>query len=145
MTPKGNRYEMLKAALTEFWVPRMPKAYRLVTETTFRIDEDSFLEPDFVFYRKTDGLAKLTPATALLVVEVADSSLEYDLRRKAQLYAVHGVRETWVIDAVKLETHIRRRPLTDGYTEKLTVGSGDTAAPEFAPELAVSLGALELV
>jgi Uma2 family endonuclease len=40
----------------------------------------------------------------LIVVGIADSSLEYDLGRKAQLYARFGVRELWVIDAVRLMT-----------------------------------------
>ncbi len=44
------------------------------------------------------------------MVEVADSSLDYDLKRKTQLYAVHGVREVWVIEAESLTTHVRRSP-----------------------------------
>jgi Uma2 family endonuclease len=49
------------------------------------------------------------------VVEVADSSLGYDLGRKAALYAGFGIAELWVIDAVKLETRIHREPDSIGY------------------------------
>ena len=129
----------------DFWVKRMPDTLRLVPETTFYINDDTFLEPDFVFYRKSDGLVNLKPATALLAVEVSDSSLGYDLGRKSLLYAVHGIRQVWIIDAVKLETHIRRRPGLEGYTEKLLVPPDAELVPDFAAELAVKLGELELV
>ncbi len=145
MSPKGNRHELLKTSLTRLWSKQAPDDIFLAQETTFRLDEDTFLEPDFVFYRKAIGLVNLKPETALLAAEIADSSLGYDLGHKARLYATFGVRELWVIDAVKLETHIHRRPGIEGYQEKLLVPPNAVLAPDFAPQLAVRLGALELV
>jgi Uma2 family endonuclease len=89
----------------------------LALETTFRLDEDAFLEPDFIFYRTSTGLVNLRPENALLTIELSDSSLEYDLGRKARLYVSFGIRELWVVDAVKLVTHIHRRPGIEGYEE----------------------------
>ncbi|MEA2933879.1 MAG: hypothetical protein QOD74_525, partial [Variibacter sp.] len=104
MSPKGNRHELLKAALIEFWVQRIPTNLRLVPETTFRFSPDTYVEPDFVFYPKASGLKRLSADTAQLVVEIGDSSLGYDLGRKAALYASFGIAELWVIDAVHLVT-----------------------------------------
>jgi Uma2 family endonuclease len=87
MSPKGNHHEMVKAALTVYWARKLPADLMLVTETTFRLTADTYLEPDFVFYPKATGIAGLNAATARLVVEIADSSLGYDLGRKALLYA----------------------------------------------------------
>lgn len=145
MSPKGNRHELVKGALNLFWGKWCPDVVRFVQETTFRLNEDTFLEPDFVFYRTADGLVNLNPANALLAVEIADSSLGYDLGRKALLYPNFAIRELWVIDAVKLETHILRRPGREGYEDKTVVASDQTLTPGFAPELAVSLGTLQLV
>ena len=92
-----------------------------------------------------DGLVNLNPANALLAVEIADSSLGYDLGRKALLYANFAIRELWVIDAVKFETHIHRRTGRESYEEKRTVASDGTLGVGFAPELAVSLGTLQLI
>ena len=108
MSPKGNHHEILKAALNHHWVPRLPAHLRLVTETTFRLTADTYLEPDFVFYPKSSGIRGLSAATVPLVVEIADSSLGYDLGRKAGLYASFGIAELWVIDALRLVTHIHR-------------------------------------
>src|SRR3954470_10693844 len=63
MSPKGNQHEILKAALVHYWVPRLPEHLRLVTETTFRLTPDTYLEPDFVFYPKATGIRGLSPAT----------------------------------------------------------------------------------
>ncbi len=84
MSPKGNHHEILKAGLTLYWVPRLPSDFGLVTETTFRLTTDTYLEPDFVFFPKSSGIRGLSATTVKLVVELADSSLGYDLGRKAR-------------------------------------------------------------
>jgi Uma2 family endonuclease len=145
MSPKGNRHELLKAALIEFWVQRIPTNLRLVPETTFRFSPDTYVEPDFVFYPKASGLKRLSADTAQLVVEIGDSSLGYDLGRKAALYASFGIAELWVIDAVHLVTHIHRDPLSAGYRSVIEHGPTQRLAPNAAPELAVILAELELV
>jgi Uma2 family endonuclease len=144
MSPKGNQHEVLKAALNHYWVPRLPEHLRLVTETTFRLTLDTYLEPDFVFYPKATGIRGLSAATVPLVVEIADSSLGYDLGRKSGLYASFGIAELWVIDAVRLVTHIHRDAAPEGYQLVLEAGADQQVAPEVEPALAVVLGHLEL-
>lgn len=144
MSPKGNQHEVLKAALNLYWAKRLPKGLLFVTETTFRLDPDSYLEPDFVFYPAADGIKGLTAATARLVVEVADSSLRYDLGRKASLYAAFGIAELWVIDAVRLETRTHRHPTPTGYSSIQDWPPGQRLIPEVEAALAVTLSELEL-
>jgi Uma2 family endonuclease len=112
--------------------------------TTFRLDEDTYLEPDFVFYPKAEGLKGLSAATARLVVEISDSSLNYDLGRKAAVYAAFGIAELWVINAVKLSTRAHREPTPTGYSSVQDWPSDHRLVPERAPELAVVLSELEL-
>ena len=140
MSPKGIRHERIKGTLAKYWYQRLPDGIELIQETTFRLDEDTFVEPDFVFFRKSDGLANLKPETCLLAVEVADSSLLYDLHRKAHLYAVFGVREVWVINAQTLVTHVHRRPGIDGYQDKPEIAADRPLAPDFAPGLGRHVG-----
>ena len=79
------------------------------------------------------------------MVEIADSSLRYDLGRKAALYASFGIRELWVIDAVRLTTRIFRVPATDGYREARDFGPQDKLVPLLAPQaFALRLDELEL-
>ena len=142
MSPKGIRHELLKVALNRFWAKRAPDDIMFAGETTFRMSDDTYVEPDFVFYRRAEGLAGLKPQTALLAVEVADSSLGYDLGRKARLYAAFAVRELWVMNAVSLITTIHRRPGIEGYTEVREVAGTEPLAPDFAPGLSVTLETL---
>ena len=81
----------------------------------------------------------------LLVVEIADSSLRYDTGRKAALYASFGVRELWVIDAVKLTARIFRDPAPEGYSVARDFAPSDRVAPRFAPDaFALRLDELDL-
>jgi len=144
MSPKGLKHERLKHALNRFWTKRLPDDILVIPETTFRMDKDTFLEPDFVFFRAADGLAALSPTTALLAVEVADSSLDYDLTRKARLYAVHGVREVWVIEAETRIAHVLRGASFEGFREKQVVAPDAPLALPFAPDVAVALSDLPL-
>ena len=144
MSPKGNQHEILKTALNIYWGRHLPAHLLFTTETTFRLTVDTYLEPDFVFYPKVDGRAALSAANARLVVELADSSLGYDLGRKASLYAGFGIAELWVIDAVRLVAHVHREPAAQGYRSVVTLAKDQRLVPQAEPALAVALGELEL-
>jgi Uma2 family endonuclease len=135
MSPKGIRHEIVKEALMNFWTTHLPKDIRVIGETTFRLDEFHFVEPDFVFFRKEDGVRNLSPRTALLAVEVSHSSLAYDLGRKLRIYSNFGVRAVWVIDAQTLVCHQHEAPGLDGYTVIRQVPPDAGITPDFAPEL----------
>jgi Uma2 family endonuclease len=145
MSPKGNHHEVLKAALLDYWYRLRPPELRLVPETTFRLSEDTYLEPDVVVYRRADGLKRLDGGTALLCVEIADTSLGYDLHRKPAIYASFGVAELWVIDAVRLVTHVHRDPGEGGYRSVTVHAAGETLVPLNAPALPLRLADLDLV
>jgi Uma2 family endonuclease len=145
MSPKGNHHEVVKTALLARWYRASPGDVLLTPETTFRLSEDTYLEPDIVIYPRTSGLRGLTGASVLLVVEIADSSLRYDTGRKAALHASFGIRELWVIDAVRLTTRVFREPAADGYRNTQDFGATDRLVPLFAPEaFALRLDELEL-
>ena len=117
----------------------------MIPETTFRLSEDTYLEPDVVIYPRTTGIRGLAADNVLLVVEIADSSLRYDIGRKAALYAGFGIRELWVIDAVRLTTRVFREPAADGYREARDFGPADRLMPLIAPEpFALMLDELKL-
>jgi len=144
MSAKGIHHDALKVALNDQWVGLRSRTSVVAPVTTFRLSDDTFLEPDFVIYPRASRLKSLSRSNVLLVVEIADSSLGYDRGRKAALYASFGVRELWVIDAVKRATRVFRKPSTEGYGETLDFGESDLSTPEFAPPaLALRLDELE--
>ena len=145
MSPKGNHHEVVKTALLARWYRATPDDVLLTPETTFRLSEDTYLEPDVVIYPRTSGLRGTHGANVLLVVEIADSSLRYDIGRKAALYASFGIRELWVIDAVRLTTRVFREPGADGYRNTQDFGPAEQLTPLIAPgAFALRLDELEL-
>jgi Uma2 family endonuclease len=145
MSPKGNDHELVKTALADRWYHLPECDVDLAIATTFRLSEDTYLEPDAVIFPETSGIRALSAANVLLVVEIADSSLRYDVGRKAALYASFGVRELWVIDAVRLTTRMFREPAADGYGKASDFGPADRLVPLLAPEaFALRLAELEL-
>jgi Uma2 family endonuclease len=145
MSPKGFEHEVLKTALLDRWYRLPDREADLVAATTFRLSEDTYLEPDVVIYPRTTGIRGLSAINVLLVVEIADSSLRYDIGRKAALYASFGIRELWVIDAVRLTTRVFLEPAADGYRNASDFGPADRLTPLIAPQaFALRLDELEL-
>ena len=145
MSPKGYEHEAIKTALLDRWYRLPPNDCSVVPATTFRLGEDTYLEPDVVIYSRSTGLKGLSGPGVPLVVEIADSSLRYDMGRKAALYASFGVRELWVIDAVRLTARVHRDPASDGYETTADLAAEELLTPSFAPqEFALRLNELDL-
>ncbi len=53
------------------------------------------------------------PTTAVLIVEVSESSLDYDRTRKASLYARAGIADYWIVNLVNNQLEVRRDPRPD--------------------------------
>jgi Uma2 family endonuclease len=144
MSPKGARHELVKIALNRFFQRAAPDHLEIAQETTLRLDRDTFVEPDFIVFRRGLDLKALNGGAVLLAVEVADSSLAYDTGPKSRIYAAYSVREAWVINANTLATRVFRQPARPGYKFARTKPYDRRLEPEHAPELAVSLADLGL-
>lgn len=144
MSAKGARHELVKINLNRFFQRAAPEHLEIAQETTLRLDEDSFVEPDFCVFTRGLDLKKLNGDAVLLAVEVADTSLAYDTGRKIAIYAAYGVREIWVINANTLITRIHRGLSPSGFSDTPDVEHTQRLVPARAPELAVSLADLGL-
>ena len=118
----------------------------MLTETTLHINDHEFLEPDFIFWPRSIQVKDITAEDVQLLVEVADSSLSYDLGRKARMYAALGVRDYWAIDSVRMLVHIHRFDASSNvtYAQPLVRRHTDLAMPAALPALAVTLADLGL-
>ncbi len=56
------------------------------------------------------------PEEIRLLIEVSDSTVNYDLKRKAPLYARAGIADYWVVDIPAKLVHVHRNPLRGKYT-----------------------------
>lgn len=146
MSSKGARHESIKGAINRLWGRKCPDDVQFMPETGLYLSEMTYLEPDFVAFSAKVKLADLKGPNVLLAIEVADSSLGYDLHRKPPIYASFGVRELWVIDAAARVTHVHRGCRLDGYESVEPFASNVRLEPAEAPgALGFALDALELL
>lgn len=89
------------------------------------------------------GFAQLDPGEALLVIEVAVSSLAYDNGLKTRLYARHKVREFWVIDANERTTWVHTGPSGDGWSSIVEHGPNDALTAAALPGFSVRLDEID--
>jgi Uma2 family endonuclease len=89
------------------------------------------------------------PTSALLVVEVSDSSLSYDRGYKADLYAACGIADYWIINLVDRQIEINRVPIVDSlaafgmrYSTATIFLPGDAVSPLSLPTQSLSVSAL---
>jgi Uma2 family endonuclease len=78
----------------------------------------SMPEPDFALLVPRDDFyasRRPTPADTLLLIEVSDTTLRYDTRIKAPLYARHAIPEVWIIDVDGKRLRTFRQPVGETY------------------------------
>lgn len=104
---------------------------------------DSEPEPDVMICSNPDRSAYGTRRTTpLLVIEVADSSLDYDVGEKAALYADAGVPEYWVANLIERVLVVFREPKRGSYQNCLFLDAKALVTPLAWPELAFEVSAL---
>jgi Uma2 family endonuclease len=82
------------------------------------------------------------PTTADLIVEVADSSLDFDTNDKRLLYARAGIREYWVVDINGRTLRVSRDPRAGDYASQQTFGPADAVSPLAAASATVRVADL---
>jgi len=109
------------------------------------VDRRSEPQPDLMLLRPRDDFyrtAHPTPDDALLVVEVAHTSLAHDCGRKLPLYARTGVSEVWIVNRRADAVDVFRDPSSDGYRDQFSRGRGERVAPSAFPDLQLSVDEL---
>lgn len=135
-------------------IRRVVQALRAIYGTGFDVNAQLPLplaganepEPDVLVLRGKaedyDGRDPDPMADVVLAVEVSVSSLGYDRRTKAALYARHGIPEYWIVNVPGRTVEVRRGPVGEAYantrvwaeSESVPVGSGIVAVADLLPK-----------
>jgi Uma2 family endonuclease len=127
MSPIGPKHAAIVRRLTARFAPLAARGEVLLSVQNPLVVGSSELYPDLALLRpEPEGYASRHPEAkdALLVVEVAESSLRYDLQVKLPLYAKAGVPEVWLVDLLGQRVLLHRRPEGEGYREEEALGPG---------------------
>jgi len=93
-------------------------------------------EPDVIVFNLPSGfeLGSAQSGDLALVVEVADTTLRFDLSVKARLYARAGIVEYWVLDVTDRRLIVHREPEPGGYRSVIAFSESEKVAPLAAPQ-----------
>ncbi|HEY5908902.1 MAG TPA: Uma2 family endonuclease, partial [Vicinamibacteria bacterium] len=144
MSPQDPLHARSTSRLTRWFIRALGEEYVVRPQLPITLP-DSEPEPDLavVWTRDEDSLED-HPRTALLVIEVADSSARYDLVVKSRIYAKAGIPEYWLVLVRKHVIEVLRDPdpATGVYLSRLTMGEGDSVAPKALPGPTIDVRAL---
>ena len=134
--PEGGRHTGLRRRIARRLKAALEPGSFVCEECPLRIAFDGEPIPDVMFTRKEDyGDRHPTPADVVLLIEVADSSVENDLGEKALLYAQASIADHWVILAEARAIVRHRQPSPEGYQDVLRLAGAETLSPLALPEV----------
>lgn len=140
---KFSHHEAMKSRLIEALILAKPSEVALFVEPSVTLSEDTFVEPDLALWPRGGASQEVRGPDLLLVVEVAVSSIAYDVGQKARLYARHDVRDYWVVDAIRKTIRVHRDP-RDGRYANIEEYDADVAVSALLlPGIAIALDALD--
>jgi len=110
--PQGSRHAAAVALTRAALEKTFGRGYHVREEKPLALDPLSEPEPDIVVVRGTPrDYRNAHPSTPLVMVEVADSSLAFDRRDKAGIYARAGVPDYWVLNLIDDVLEVYREPV----------------------------------
>lgn len=118
MCPIGNRHAGCVLRLNTLLGRKVGASALVSVQNPVRLNDFSEPQPDIALLKPRDDFyssAHPTPADVLLIIEVADSSVEFDRRIKLPLYARAGIAETWVMVLPKGTIEVHSQPVNGKY------------------------------
>lgn len=115
------------------------------TQNPIRLDDHSEPEPDVMLLQPSpDDYTRRhpRPEDVFLLIEVSDSTLDYDREEKLPAYGRAGVSEVWLVNPQEEVIEVYREPHFTGYASKLVLHTGDEARPRSFPDATVAVAEL---
>jgi hypothetical protein len=124
----------------------LPEASCIVSiRNPVRLDEYNELQPDVMLLKRIPNYYREQhsgPEDVLLLIEVADASLDYDREEKLPAYGRAGVPEVWIVNLNELTVESYREPNFIGYGSKTVLRAGDQAKSLALPDVSVDVAEL---
>ncbi len=143
MSPQGSRHATAIRLVENALRSVFTEGYDVRSQLPLALDAFSEPEPDVaVVPGGPRDYVEAHPERALLVVEVADTSLELDRGRKLAVYARAGIPEYWIVNLSEGTLEVYREPSGETYRAKSKLGPGEAVAPASRPEATVPVADL---
>lgn len=140
MSPIGGRHVGCVNALADLLAEQVRREVLISVQNPIRLGSNQEPQPDIALVRR-GAPRNSVPAAAdvLVVIEVADTSLEYDRGVKLPLYAAAGIEESWLVDLVAEIVERHTEPQDGVYRRIAPARRGETLSSTVLPGMTVSV------
>ena len=142
MSPPGILHAACVDRLNKLFSRQTPDEITVSVQNPLALNSTLQPEPDIMLLSPRQDYytsARPTASDVLLLVEVSDSSLEYDQETKLPLYAASGVGEVWLVNLQESSIDCYSDPVAQGYRLCERFWKGDTIHPDRLPEITVKV------
>jgi Uma2 family endonuclease len=142
MSPIGSRHAACVDRLNRLLNRQVGPDVIVRVQSSIQLDDYTEPQPDLALLRmQPDFYAEALPTAAdvLLLIEVADTSLEFDRRIKLPRYAQAGIPEVWLVDLQAKSVRVYTQPAESGYQVIRQLQSDQTAVATTIAGLAVAV------
>ena len=141
MAPIGNRHRNSLNWLDDLMREGIGRRAMVQVQGPIQLDDANAPQPDIAVIRRRsiNDVGPVLPSDVYLVVEVADSSLEFDLGEKLARYAAAGIPEVWVANLRAGELVINTEPQGAVYANVHVIPLGGRVSPQAFPDVVLEL------
>ncbi len=128
MSPIGSRHAACVKRLIALFTEKLGRSVIVGAQDPIRLSDDTEPQPDISVLRPRDDFYAThlpRPQDVLLVIEVADTTFDFDHDTKLPRYAAAGIAEAWLIDLSNNVIEQHTRPMNNRYGNVITLQRGD--------------------
>ena len=138
MSPIGRRHTACVNRLNSVFSQLLGKKVIIAVQNPIILNNLSEPQPDIALLKPRADFYESghpQPQDIFLLIEVADSSLEYDRDVKIPLYASSGITEVWLVDIYEQVIIVYRYPSENGYSDIQKLSRGEKMSIQELPEI----------
>ena len=145
MSPIGPFHGSVVNRLNRLYTLKAGDRWIVSTQNPIHLDDHSEPQPDLALLKPSpdeyaNGHAQ--PEDVLLLVEISDSSLDYDREEKLPIYGRAGIAEVWIVNLNDQTIEVNREPNFTGYGVKTILRAGGKVAPQGFPDAVIMVAEL---
>ena len=145
MSPIGPFHGSLVKRLIRLFTLKAAERWIVSAQDPIHLDDHSEPQPDLALLKPSPDVyasGHARPEEVFLVVEVSDSTLDYDREEKIPAYGRAGISEVWIVNLNQATLEVYRDPHFTGYSSKTILRAGDQTAPQAFPDAVVNVAEL---
>lgn len=142
MSPIGKRHAATVNRLVRLFTQLLGEDIILSPQNPIELNNNSEPQPDIALLLPRSDFyeSKLPqPQDVLLLVEVADTTANYDREVKIPVYAQGGITEVWLVDLNQQCVEVYREPISNRYQNMQKLRRGDFLSIQFFPNFSISV------